>query len=163
PIRAAVIGSIDAGGLRRRHALYAAAAARTATRATPGLCARGFFAAAPGVGRDESATTTAAAAPGRGPLDERIQDVGTLPVDVEPDPPERTTREAVALEPRPVLAAVGRLPDAAARPSAVHAARRAPPLIRGRVENLAVGRIHHQVVRAGVVVDLQHLLPGLAG
>jgi hypothetical protein len=25
-----------------------------------------------------------------------------------------------------------------------------------------VGGIHHQIVRAGVVVDLEHLLPGLA-
>ena len=56
------------------------------------------------------------------------------------------------LQTRPGLAAVGRLPDAAARAAAVHAARRAPALIGRRVEDLAVRRVHHQVVRAGVVV-----------
>ena len=65
-------------------------------------------------------------------------------------------------QPLPGVAAVGRLPDAAARPAAVHAARGAAPLIHRRVENPVVGRIHHEIVRAGVVVHLQRLLPGPA-
>ena len=94
-------------------------------------------------------------------FDQRVEDVRTLAIDVEGDAAERSVGKPV-LQPRPGLAAVGRLPDAAARAAAVHAARRAPALVGRGVEDLAVRRIDREIVGAGVVVDLQHLLPGLA-
>ncbi len=97
-----------------------------------------------------------------GALDGGVEDVRALPGDVDRDSSERAVRDAVALHPRPRVAAVGRLPDAAARAAAVHAARGAAPLVGGCVDDLAVRRVHRQIVRSGVVVDLQHLLPGLA-
>ncbi len=100
-------------------------------------------------------------APAARALDRRVEDVRLAPVHVDRDAPERALGDA-ALEARPRLAAVGRLEDAAAGPAAVHAAGRAPALIHRRVQDLAVGRVHHDVVGAGVVVALQHLLPGLA-
>ena len=104
----------------------------------------------------------AAAARRRGPLDERVENVRPLAVHVEPDASERAVGKPVALHARPRFAAVGGFPDAAARPAAVHAARRAPPLIGRRVEHLIVRRVHHEIVGAGVVVPLQRLLPGFA-
>ena len=49
----------------------------------------------------------------------------------------------------------------AARPAAVHPPLRAAPLIGRGVERLAVRGIHHQLGRAGVVIDVQHALPVL--
>src|SRR5207248_5503 len=41
-----------------------------------------------------------------------------------------------------------------------HAARGTTPLIRRRQEHVRVGVRHGDVIRAGLVVDLEHLLPG---
>ena len=62
----------------------------------------------------------------------------------------------------PRVATVDRLVDAAAGPAAVHRPRLAIDLPEGGVEDARVGRIHHEVRRAGLVVDEQHLLPALA-
>src|SRR5205807_2993196 len=81
--------------------------------------------------------------------------------DVEGDAAERSFRKT-GLQACPVFAAVGGLPDAAAGAAAVHAARGASALIRGGVEDLIIRRIHHEIVRARVVVCFQHLVPRLA-
>src|SRR5205823_7365426 len=78
------------------------------------------------------------------------------------DAPQRSLRKSVALETRPRVPAVRRLPDAAARTAAVHAARGAAALVGRGIEHLAVPGVDHQIVGAGIVVDLQRLLPGLA-
>ena len=49
--------------------------------------------------------------------------------------------------------------DAAAGPAAVESPRLALALIRRRVQRLRILRVDHEVGRAGVVVDVQHLLP----
>src|SRR5262249_47054709 len=54
---------------------------------------------------------------------------------------------------------ISRFPDPALWTAAVHAALGPPPLISCRVEDLMIGRIHHQIIPAGVIVDLQYLLP----
>ena len=93
-------------------------------------------------------------------LDARVEDVGVLAVDVHADAALGAGRQA-GLGLGPGLAAVGGLPDGAARPAAVHAPLRAAPLIGRGVERLAVRGIHHQLGRAGVVIDVQHALPVL--
>src|SRR5262249_10148786 len=93
------------------------------------------------------------------PFDERVQNARTLAIDVDGNAAKRPLGEAVALDLRPFLAAVGRLPEPAARAAPVHAAGATPPLVHRRVEDLIVRRIHHEIVGAGVVVALEHLLP----
>ena len=81
----------------------------------------------------------------------------------------RPMRPIIGLSGRPlpvsfvhVLAAVGRLPQAAARAAAVEAPRRAPALVRRGVEHVRVRRVHHDIGEAGVVVDEVRVRPGLA-
>ena len=156
PGRARVVGAIHPGGLVVECAAATAAATRRRRRrrgrrrrrARSFLCRRAATAAAPGRWR-------------RRAFDQRVENLGLLPVDVDRDAPERSVEDA-ALQLRPGLAAVGRLEDAAAGAAAVEAALRPPPLIHRRVEDLAVRRIDRDFVRAGVVVDLERLLPGLA-
>ena len=94
-------------------------------------------------------------------LDRRVEDARLALVDVHRDTPERALGDA-ALEARPGLAAVGRLEEAAAGPAAVHAAGRPPALIHRRVHDLAVGRVHDDVVGPrAVVVVFTSLLGGV--
>ena len=146
PRRPAVVRAIQACRLRIQRLGGAAAAGLWRATGSAGAFLGGG--AATGLGRDRA-------------LDQRVEDVGTLPIHVHGDAPEGTVGNP-GLQSRPRLAAVGGFPEPAARTSAVHAARRPAPLVGGRVEHLAVGRIHHQIVRAGLVVDLQHLPPRLA-
>src|SRR4029079_9912840 len=168
PRGAAVIRSIEAGrGVvdadgRAASAAATAASLRRFFRAR--LCAAGRAGAARTLRAARRPLRTgpaAAAAARRRAFDRRIKNVGALAIDVEADAAERSFGQA-GLQPRPRVAAVGGLPDAAARTDAVHAARGAPPLIRGGVQDAVVGRVDDQVVGAGVVVDLQRLLPRLA-
>ena len=96
-----------------------------------------------------------------GVLDPRVEDVRVLAVDVEPDPSRRALGQARG-QLRPALAGVGRLVDRAARPAAVEAPRRAPPLVGRRVQDLVVRRIHEEVGGTGVLVHLQQEIPGVA-
>ena len=152
PRRAAIIGSVETGGGIGIHARHQRAPARPLRRL--------LFAAA------AFATTRAPFAPapaGRNrPFDERVEDARPPAVSIDGNAAQRAVGPAVALHARPALAAVNRFPQTAAGTAAIHAARRPPPLIRRRVQNLVVRRVHHQIVRAGVVVDLHHLLPALS-
>ena len=93
-----------------------------------------------------------------GVFDARVEHTRVPAVDVHADAALRPGRQA-ALDLRPGRAAVGRLPHAAARATAVHAPLRAPALVGGGVEHLVVGGIHHQLGGAGFVVHVQRALP----
>src|SRR5207247_6307108 len=54
-----------------------------------------------------------------------------------------------------------RLPIGAARTAAVKATTAASALETRRVENVAVVRIHDDIRKSGVLVDVLHLVPGL--
>ncbi len=174
PARAAVFGSIETGGaattaasattattaLRSRVAASSrtGSSATTGRRRTSGRCraaTAGWGSGRPLFGAASPATATFG-------FDQRVKNVGAPLVDVEPDPSERAGRDAVC-QPRPGVAVIGRLPNPAPGPAAVHTALRAPPLIRRGVHGSAIGVGHHQVVRARIVINLERLLPGLAG
>src|SRR5207247_8700191 len=105
----------------------------------------------------------AAAATGRRrSFDERVQNVRAAPVDIDGNSAERSVRKAAALEPGPRLAPIDGLPDAATGSAAVHAAGSAAPLVRRCVQDLIVRGVHDEIVRAGVIVNVQHLFPRLA-
>src|SRR6185437_8946673 len=102
----------------------------------------------------------AAAPAGRGlALNLRVHDVFAVPIHRQPDPPQRSARQAAAREPLPGLAAVGGFPNSAPRPAPVHAALRPPPLEGRGIEHLGVGHGQRQVIRARVFVPGQHVLP----
>ena len=83
--------------------------------------------------------------------------------DVDADAADhRVAGKAVAGQFRPALAAVGGLPQAAARAAAVEAPRRATALIRRRDKYVRIRRVHHDVGEAGFVVDELGVRPGLA-
>ncbi len=65
-------------------------------------------------------------------------------------------------EPGPGVAAVGALPQRAARSAPVEAVGAAAALVRGRVEDRGIPGIHGHVDHAGVLVYVQHPLPGRA-
>ncbi len=156
PRRAAVVGTVEAGRLGVGSlGATAALPSRAACRSAFGLRSRPLGGCCGGA-------PSAPAGGGDGAFNRRVENVRPLAGDVERDAAQRRLIENTALDARPRLAAVGRLPDTAARAAAVHAARRPPPLVRRRINDLAVRRIDHQLVRAGVVVDLEHVLPGLA-
>src|SRR5439155_24320279 len=144
--RAGIVTTVEAGRLSVQRAAAAPESA-AGLGAGPFLCGR--------------ASRAAAATGRRRPFDQRIENVRPLAVDIERDAAKRSFGNA-GLEPGPGFAAVGRFPDPASWAAAVHAARRAAPLIARRIENLIVGGVHHKIVRAGVVVDFQRLFPGLA-
>ena len=159
PRRARIIRTIETGRQRGDAGLGASPAARLGARLTASRCGRaGAFL---GAARRPSARSAPAGCEQRRPLDRRVEDARLAAVDIHGDASERPLRQA-ALELAPGGAAVRRLVEPAARAAAVHAARGPPALIHRRVQDLAVGRIHHDVVRAGVIVDLEHLRPGLA-
>ncbi len=66
------------------------------------------------------------------------------------------------VEALPALAAVGALPDTGPFATLDEVPRPARALPGGGVQHVGVGRINHQIDGAGVFVDEQHLLPGLA-
>jgi hypothetical protein len=63
---------------------------------------------------------------------------------------------------RPMRPAVGALVKPAARAAVIELPRGAIRLPHRGVEHLAVVRVHHQIDRAGLVIDVKHLLPALA-
>ena len=133
-----------------RRAAAAAAAATTAT-ALAGLHERAVV------------VDAGAGAAARSDLDLGVDDVRLRAADAEADAAEhRVGRQAAAGQPRPGLAGVVGAPDAAAGTAAVEAPRLPPPLVRRREQGVGVGRVHHDVDEAGVVVDELRVGPGLA-
>ena len=112
---AAVVGAIEATLAGVRCAAAATAAAATAAPPRPPRHALV-------VGRRFAATATAATARRSLRFDRRVHDVAVLAIRVETDAAEWAARQS-AREARPRVATVDRLPDAAARAAAVHAAR----------------------------------------
>jgi hypothetical protein len=152
PGRAAVVGSIESRRLSVQRLR------RTATSAALGCGRRTSGAFLPSRGR---ACSGASATRRHGSLDQRVEDVRALPIDVHGDSSERSFRNP-AFEARPRLATIRRPPETAARTATVHATGRPASLIGRGVQHLTVRGIHCQIVRARVVVDLQHLLPRFA-
>src|SRR6185369_4510389 len=97
-----------------------------------------------------------------GVLDEGVHDARIAAIDVEADAADLALAGEAARELRPGLAPVRRLPEPAAGAAAVVAERRAPPLVRRRVEGLRALRVHGHVHEAGVLVDELRIDPGLA-
>src|SRR6185312_8797667 len=96
-------------------------------------------------------------------LDQRVDDVGIAGRDRDPGLADDPVRQAwVVRDVAPVRAAIGALVDAAARAAA--GKRPGPPrsLPRRGVQRVRGGRIHGHRDHAGVVVDVEHLVPGLA-
>src|SRR5262249_15291051 len=94
-------------------------------------------------------------------FDRRVEGFRIFAIDVDPDSAEWSGGKPVR-QSGPCVAAVDRLPDAAAGTAAVDAARRSPPLTHRRIDRLRIARRHREIVRAGFIVDEQHSLPRLA-
>src|SRR5262245_38705122 len=95
-------------------------------------------------------------------FDLRVDDVRVRARDVDADASKQAFRQAIAFELRPRLAGVGRLPDGAARSTAVDAPGRAAALVGGGVKNLRVGRVDHDVGESSVLVNGLDIGPSLA-
>ena len=91
-----------------------------------------------------------------------VYDICALTKHIDCNASQRTRREAGAGHLAPRVATVGRFPQRTAGAPAVHATGGTTTLIRRREQDVRIGRRHHQVVRAGFVVDLEHLLPARA-
>src|SRR6185312_11448720 len=96
-------------------------------------------------------------------LDDREDDIRVAGRDVDPDPAEHAARQAgVARDVRPMRAAVSALVQAAARPTVIQRPGCALRLPHRGIQDVRIARIHHEVDRAGLVIDEENLLPGLA-
>ena len=94
-----------------------------------------------------------------------VNDVRILAKNVEPDTPGITATVFVRQAFRqffPGESAVGGLVNRAVRAAAVEAIRSASALVSGGIEGFRAFGIHGNVAYAGVVIDFQDLLPGLA-
>ena len=93
-------------------------------------------------------------------LGDRVEDVRVLLVDVEADPALRRRRQAAG-EFRPRLPAVGGLVDAAGDAVLEQLPRPALHVVHRRVKRVGLSPVDDQIDRAGLVVDVEHLRPGL--
>ena len=93
-------------------------------------------------------------------FDDRPDEVPVPAVDVEPDATHVTLRQAAG-ELRPVVAAVHRPVDTATRTAAVETPQRPLPLVHGREQRHRIARIHGEVDRARVLVDVEDEFPRL--
>ncbi len=95
-------------------------------------------------------------------VDERVDHVRLRARDIDSDPTPVPGLRQTVVDRRPRASAIRRLVDAASR-VALLVARVVPllpyPLPRRRVQRVRVRRVHHQVDRARVLVDVQHLVP----
>src|SRR5262245_20426260 len=126
-----------------------ASASETAASAAPKTTASGLL-------------FTASRAAAGAYFDLRVDDVRVRARDVEADASKQAFRQAIAFELRPRLAGVGRLPDGAARSTAVEAPGSAAALVRGGVKNLRVDRVDHDVGESSVLVNELDIGPSLA-
>ena len=92
-------------------------------------------------------------------FDLRVDDVRVGARDVERNAAVRAGWKPGPAQLRPVFAGVRALPQPAARAAAVEAAAASAPMIAGRINNVAVGRIEHDVGEPGVIVDEFDLVP----
>jgi len=96
-----------------------------------------------------------------GGLDDRVDGVRPLGRDRQPDATHVGLGQT-ALQLLPGVAAVGALVDAGARAAVDQRPDVTPPLVGRRVQDGGVAGVHDHVHDAGVLVDLQDQLPGLA-
>jgi hypothetical protein len=108
--------------------------------------------------RAGGSTPAESAAPRGLRADQRIHARRVLGVDAEGDAPHVVFRKALR-QLRPLLPRVGRLPDPALGAAADHLPHGTPALIRGRVDDVGVPRIEHDVADSRVVAHVQHALP----
>ncbi len=87
-------------------------------------------------------------------------EVAVPPVDVEADPSQLSVGEAV-LKACPAHTAVQRAVDAAPRAGAVETPCRAPARVHGGEEYIWVQRVHDEVDRPGIVIQIQDQLPAV--
>ena len=81
--------------------------------------------------------------------------------DRQSDPPLVALRQAVG-QLAPAVAAVGALVEAAARTASDEPIRPPLALVRRRVENGRIGRVHGEIHESRVLVDVEDLLPAVA-
>ena len=96
-------------------------------------------------------------------LHDGVNNGGVLAVDVQPDAPGCSAvliRQAFG-QFFPGCAAVGCLIDGTVRSAAIESEGGPPPLIRRGIQRVRTLRVHGDVAHPGVIVDLQHLRPGL--
>ncbi len=95
-------------------------------------------------------------------LDDRVDDVRVLRREREADPADVPLGHP-RVELAPGLAAVDRLVNGRLGPAADERPDVAATLMRGSIDRIRVARVEQDVGDAGVVTDLEHLCPGLAG
>ena len=93
-------------------------------------------------------------------LDDGVEDIGIRLVHVESDSADSASGQA-GHEPRPVLAGIGGFVDATFRAAIDHLPGEALLVIRGRIEDTGVARIHQQVDDADLLADKQDPVPAL--
>ena len=153
PRLARIVGTPDSAALgvgrRRRRARLRRAAARL------GAAGRAGLPSPPGARRGRLAVRAhaRARAAARADFHLGIDHVRPGPAEIDADAPEQPVREPAARDPLPRLAAVGRLPEPAARTAAVEPVRGPAPLVGRRVERVRLRGIHHQVRESCVLVD----------
>src|SRR5579862_2771049 len=92
------------------------------------------------------------------------EDVDTLGVALAERDPDSPAGFSVGqfIDQLPVLAAIGCLVDSAARSSFDKVPGPSIPVPSGRVNDVRISGIHRQVDNARMIVQLEHLIPGLA-
>ncbi len=93
-------------------------------------------------------------------FDEREHHVAIPAIDIEPDAPLDSLRQAVG-EFLPGVSAVGRAIDPAAVTAAVEAKSRATSLVHRDKQGLWIAWVHHQVDGPGIFIHIMDLLPAL--
>ena len=94
-------------------------------------------------------------------LDERIQNARIRLGDRKSDAAFVARWDSVC-QLTPGVAPVGAAVDSAARPATVEPPRTAKPLVRRRIKDSGILRVHDQVDGAGEFVHIKHTFPGAA-
>ena len=139
PGRAVVVGLVEAHRVVRRRRIH-----------------RGKL----GRGRATGAATTATACRGLG-INQRIHAAGLFRVGRQCDTSHFSGRQTVG-QLCPVATTVGGLEDAAIGTAANHLADVTTTLVGAREDRVRVARVKREVREAGVLVDVQHTVPGRA-
>ena len=91
-------------------------------------------------------------------FDARVDYARVAAEDVDADATHGPVGEAFGeVSPRP--SGISGFPEAAVRPTAIHAPARAPTLIGGRVQRLVIGRIHHECCAARIGSGVEDACP----
>ena len=94
-------------------------------------------------------------------LDQGVHHVRAARADRYPDTTLRRSGESVALDLRPRVAAVGRLPEAASRPATLQEPRSAHPLPARGEEDVGIAGVHGDVHETRLVADELHEVPSV--